>query len=781
MWKDEFRRFGIESRAQFVSNGSLNKVLSGEGGYYDAGCFELVIVDEAHGFRNDDSRRFGYLQKICKTGVSSGGLRKKVMLLSATPLNNDPEDLLNQLLLFEDGRCSTIDGMPNLVEFFQGHINTYKKLMREREERRRDVTVETDRIYEDIRRKVIDKVTIRRTRHNILSNAEYLSDLKSQGIELPVVAAPCVLYYSMSESTASLFRETLSVLGDESGAGCLHYARYRAIEFLNEDALRWGVGGGRSSGQAVQTSHTLAGLYRVLMVKRLESSFHAFRCSLRGLLRITCDMIGMFSRDRVLIVPDLNVGDLLASGLEYDAIVEKALERGHSKEGVEFRSCDFDGCFLSMLEEDRVLLEDLVRRWEGVSEDPKFDAFRDALETRLFDGDINDGGKLVLFSESVDTLRYLEGRLKGDLGRSDVLMVSASNRDVLRDVIRENFDANCLDQKDCYNILITSDVLSEGVNLHRANVLVNYDTPWNSTRLMQRIGRVNRIGSRSARIHNFLFYPSEEGDREIGLYSSALIKLQAFHTAFGEDAQIFSSEEIVKQFNLFDTGVTDETDKRLALLEEVRTLYVGKRKEYDRIKGIPAKSRVVRSGSGVNPKGRSLVFLRSEVKTEFYVSDAPGAEPRAIDFVTAAEMLRAKPKERAASADMDGSGHYREINRALDAFKSTYSKAVDTDSLGSMQGLDRKSKEAINLLRRLCRLCEDDKCFVEEAEKLIDLMVKGTYNQLVKDLGGLRGSVSVEEKVACVRDVARKYGTIGDGEGMKKDVEPSIILSETFV
>lgn len=81
------------------------------------------------------------------------------------------------------------------------------------------------------------------------------------------------------------------------------------------------------------------------------------------------------------------------------------------------------------------------------------------------------------------------------------------------ETIQENFDANYTgEQKNNFNILVTTDVLAEGVNMHRANVVVNYDTPWNATRLMQRIGRVNRIGSTADVIHNFNFYPSQQGD-----------------------------------------------------------------------------------------------------------------------------------------------------------------------------------------------------------------------------------------------------------------------------
>ena len=87
-------------------------------------------------------------------------------------------------------------------------------------------------------------------------------------------------------------------------------------------------------------------------------------------------------------------------------------------------------------------------------------------------------------------------------------MISSQNRSQLFKTIRENFDANWKQRKDEYNIILTTDVLAEGVNLHRSNIIINYDTPWNATRLMQRIGRVNRIGSTAGIIYNYVFYPS---------------------------------------------------------------------------------------------------------------------------------------------------------------------------------------------------------------------------------------------------------------------------------
>lgn len=208
--------FGIYKKAQFVTNGSLSKVLESKDNYKDKEEFDLIIVDEAHGFRSDSSGKYDELQKICKSPCMNMGLlkssQKKVMLLSATPLNNRPDDLQNQLLLFQNSQSCTIDGVPNLKGFFSEYILEYKRLMRERD--KRDVTSEVDKIYEQIRSKVIDKVTVRRTRNNILNDPDYRADIKSQGIIFPNILPPNELEYVMDSGTSNRFYETLKQLTD---------------------------------------------------------------------------------------------------------------------------------------------------------------------------------------------------------------------------------------------------------------------------------------------------------------------------------------------------------------------------------------------------------------------------------------------------------------------------------------------------------------------------------------------------------------------------------------
>lgn len=786
-WKKTFRQFGIYKKAQFITNGSLSKVLDGRDQYKDKEDFDLIIVDEAHGFRSDSSGKYDELQKICKSPCSNIGLlrntHKKVMLLSATPLNNRPDDLQNLLLLFQNSQSCTIDGIPNLKGFFSPLIQDYNKLMRERDSR--DVTEDVDKIYDKIRNNVIDKVTIRRTRNNILNDPDYKRDIETQSIVFPNILPPSELVYEMGEATRGRFYETLKQLTDgknkeknPNGTG-LNYARYRAIEFLKKEYKG-------KYNNAEHIGETLAGIYRVHMVKRLESSFYAFKKSLATLLRITNDMIRMFEEDKVIIAPDLNVKDLLAKGYEFDQIIERAVEKGFSKDDILYKGDAFEPKFKDMLLHDKGILEHLYAEWAEEKDDPKFDKFNERLETEFLNKSINPTGKLVLFSESVDTLNYLYNRLTKELKRDDVLIVTAANRDRLDKVIKDNFDANAAHDEGRYNIILTSDVLAEGVNLHRANVIVNYDSPWNATRLMQRIGRVNRIGSTAPNIYNYLFYPSQQGDHEIQLYKNALIKLQGFHSAFGEDAQIYSREEIVHQFTLFDSNVKDSVDKKIALLRELRELYNNNRELYHKIKELPMKSRVLRDTG--KHSGKTVAFISSEVKTEFYLVNDRKAE--VIDFLEAVKYLKAKPEEQAVPFTVEtDTPHYGHVNTAINKYKSEYIQAKDID-VARRTDLDRTALEANTFLRHVKQITTDRK-LMEWCDILTAYINEGMYARLPRELkavsreykGDRAKMKSDEYKIQDrISKLIEEYQiNTSEEESIKELSDPRIIISETFI
>ena len=471
--------------------------------------------------------------------------------------------------------------------------------------------------------------------------------------------------------------------------------------------------------------------------------------------------------------------------MELDEIIEKALNKGYTKEDILYKADDFDPEFIEMLRHDKMVLEALNTDWKKEHDDQKFNLFREKLEHEFFD-ERNVSGKLVVFSESVDTLNYLKGRLENELGRTDVLTITAENRDRCATEIKENFDANNEVKKDRYNIILTSDVLAEGVNLHRSHIIVNYDSPWNASRLMQRIGRVNRIGSVAKYIYNYMFYPSPQGNKQIKLYENALVKLQGFHSAFGEDVQIYSKEEIVKQFKMFDSNVKDSMDEKLALIRELRDVYNNNRELYDKVKQLPMKSRVARNTG--KHTGNTIVFISSDVKTEFYLSTDKTIVP--IDFLDAIKYLKAKPEEQGLPI-MPDSKNYDHVNRALRKFTSEYIEAADDSSINRTD-LDNISKTALNFLRKLKQTITDS-MVKAQCEILASYINNGVYTQLPRRLRDLSkpykgDKVQIkqdEDKLKhVIASLVEEYKTISkekQEEAIPKVSDPQIIISETFV
>ena len=414
--------------------------------------------------------------------------------------------------------------------------------------------------------------------------------------------------------------------------------------------------------------------------------------------------------------------------------------------------------------------------------------------------EINPTGKLVIFSESVDTVSYLYNYLTQTLGRKDVLNVSAANRKHLFEIIKSNFDANVDSdkQKDDYSIIITSDVLAEGINLHRSNVIVNYDSPWNASRLMQRIGRVNRIGSVAESIYNYMFYPSQQGDKEIQLYKNALIKLQGFHSAFGEDAQIYSREEIVKNFRLFDSNVRDVVDKKIALLRELRDLYNNNREWYNKIKALPMKSRVLRDTG--KHSDTTIVYVSTKIKSEFY-KVLGQRHPEPIDFLKAVDYIKAKPDEEAVpfANDSDtqiepctitGNNHYEHVNAAVSVFSEDLQSQTDTDSIKTVN-LDKTAQTADKFLRTVQQACADDASLIRDCGILRNYIKEGTYARLPRELKTLsqeykndRMKMKVDSRVLANRIsvlVEQYHNSENVSVAMAEIGSPSIVLSETFL
>ena len=324
------------------------------------------------------------------------------------------------------------------------------------------------------------------------------------------------------------------------------------------------------------------------------------------------------------------------------------------------------------------------------------------MENELFRPDVNHGGKLVIFSEAKDTTDYLRYRLK-EAGYNRLIAIDASNRKAHMSAIKANFDANApvTERKDDLDIIISTEVLAEGVNLHRANVVMNYDTPWNSTRLMHRIGRVNRIGTTAPRIHIYNFFPTANVDRDIDLQQRALLKLQAFHSALGEDSQIYSREEEPETFGLFEKAPEEERDEKLEFLDELRRFRRDYPAEFKTIRNLPLRARVGRKDK--SRSGSTISYVRNARRDAFYRINGkvPVDETETLceelSFVESARIFRATSKEKQHKLPHN---HHAHVCAAIEKFREQLATEAVQGTVAVHQ-LGPNEKKALDLLAAL--------------------------------------------------------------------------------
>lgn len=733
-WRRTVKDFELDNHFTFITLGSLHKILDRNNySYPNPEEIDLIAVDESHKFRNDYTEMYLALQEICKMprarAAENGDSRKKVILISATPLNNRPQDIENQLYLFQDRRNSTLENIRNLQEYFKPINEQYKKLAYEKKLNIKKLKA----LFQKLRDDVVEPLVIRRTRTDIESNKEYLEDLDIQGIKFPKVGDPIALYYELDGKLSELFFDTVSLITnlDEEGNKIdgLGYFRYRAIEFLTKEEDK------KMYGNVESISGRLSAIMKTLLVKRLESSFYAFTQSLSRFQKAIDNMLGMFDDNRVFIAPDLDINKLLEEGLSYDEIEAKINEKGGNNK--EYKKDAFDKKFVALLKQDKEKVDDLIERWSKVKKDPKLIEFAKQIQEEFFKPNQNISGKLIIFSESKETAEELTLKLL-KITKKKVLTVSAENRKYVESTIRDNFDANLEEEKwqDDYDIIITTEVLAEGINLHRSNVIVNYDVPWNSTRLMQRIGRVNRIGSRADRIYVYNYYPSAHGDAQIHLVNNALRKLQAFHTAFGEDNKVFSILEEKGEGALFGNKIQKEESEILKYLNELRDFRKKHPKIFNDIDKIPNKARCGRklpdskqltlldteTGEVNYPlQNTSLTYLKSENHPGIFCLITPEMNIIEMNFLQAVKLFKAPDNEKAIALH---ELHHKQTLAGLEYFKSEKNQEnVQTVSRRNLSPAENKAISNLNAVVKIAPTEQKRMALI----RALDIIKKGTF------------------------------------------------------
>jgi len=575
-WKkylEEFKLYEWEVR----SSGNLENALEF---LKDKNDFEMVIVDEAHRFRNQDTKNYELIKNICRN--------RKVILLTATPFNNKPQDVLSLLNLFVVPKRSTITLDSDLVSAFrefdrifellayikknyasgdplkqQKALDYYKILFNEQTVDLKKVKRKANNLAKQIR-DVIEPVTIRRNRLDLQKNPDYSTEVN----ELSVVEDPIEGFYELSSEQSTFYDKVIEeFFADPNEGGKFTGAIYRPFEYEEGIAYKREneVKITKEQNREFIQQRNLFDIMRRMIVKRFESSFAAFKKSIETFKHINEDVLkfiektgegdlykGEYILDRDLLenILELDNDEIEQHLVEY----EEQIKRGdYPKTHKRYKISHFSQKeeFIEDIRSDIALFDKIISELDElklVEDDPKalklFDYVNRELSKKPLGGEPKR--KIVIFSEYADTVKHLEqkfGEFNKKLSERTLIMYGTVSQSKLTEIIK-NFDASAHEQLDKYDILITTDKLSEGFNLNRAGMVVNYDIPWNPVRVIQRLGRINRISKKVfEKLYIMNFFPTEKGAEYVRSREIAQSKMFMIHNTLGEDSKIFDIDE----------------------------------------------------------------------------------------------------------------------------------------------------------------------------------------------------------------------------------------------
>jgi SNF2 family DNA or RNA helicase len=536
------------SRTTGESNGiPLNRI--------NWGNYDLVVIDESHNFRNNDifrdreTRYQRLLNQVIKEGVKT-----KVLMLSATPVNNRFNDLRNQLALAYEGESenlrSKLRGQRSVEEVFrraQRAFNTWVRM----EPEQRTARAILDSLEFDFF-ELLDSVTIARSRKHI----QIFYDTRDIG-PFPERLKPLSFHCSLTqrEDTPG-FNEIYTHLSS------LRLSIYAPISFVlpsrlrkYEDLYDTQKVGGRSTFRQVDRERSLQALMTTNLLKRLESSVEAFRLTLKSLRE---NHTRMLSR----------IHEFQMSGMGSVADVTDQIEDLDTDEDdIPILSCNEIGGKIKIdladmdvpsweheLKEDMAIIETLLSSMQKISpaDDTKLQHLQQVVLDKI-DHPINEGNrKVLIYTAFADTANYLYANLSVLLKSRKMHTAIVTGKDAPKSTLRKHHDFQTLltlfsplskdrvlvlpNETVEIDLLIGTDCISEGQNLQDCDYLINYDIHWNPVRIIQRFGRIDRIGSRNKVIQLVNYWPDISLDEYINLRERVENRMMiADVTATGDD------------------------------------------------------------------------------------------------------------------------------------------------------------------------------------------------------------------------------------------------------
>lgn len=593
----------------------------------------FILVDESHHFRHHLPQRYKVLFDFMQTS------RKKVLLMTATPRNSAASDVYNQIKLFHPEDVTRIPvHPPNLKEYFK-IINDPK----------------TDRgTANQMFQRLLQYVLVRRTRTHILRYYgfdsvthrkidpdkfdEYLAGEKRAYIK--VAGNPTffpkrlvdTVRYSISDTYQGLYDQIRKTLGKynfdytkDPISGVLTYARFALWHYVKKDKQKV-----RPYNELHRAGANLRGLMRILLFKRFESSVYAFRMTIGRLIKIH-EAFGLSIKNGIIPAGEEAQKILYGS----DQYSEEELIRSLREVSTQYNVEDFDIERLKIhVNHDLQVLKSIMEKVNEQEIPPERDMKLLTLKKILNEQPLNHG-KVLIFSESAETVDYIFKNINPD-NQPEIKKASTQteNKQVLVNRFAPIANKHVFRRGEVeIQTLVTTDVLSEGLNLQDCDKIINYDLHWNPVKLIQRFGRIDRIGSEYDQIFGFNFLPETDLDKNLNLHQVVHQRIQEIHDTIGEDSAILdNTEEInheamyaiyereMKQLSLFEEALEKESISFNEAEEELRQLQQENPYEYNRIANLRDGLRSVVSDDGKE----YYIFCQADRYNQLYLVDENG-------------------------------------------------------------------------------------------------------------------------------------------------------------
>lgn len=672
---------------------------------------EVIIIDEAHRYRNQDTQSYELLSSICR--------KRQVMLLTATPFNNSPADIFSLLMLFVVPGKSKITLDDNLAARFSHYEKLFRMLS--------FISKNHNSIHEDKRRKaenyfeqlfgclpidlsvvqsmshqlasqikeVLEPIMIRRNRLDLKNDPVYSKEVT----ELSEVKNPEELFFDLTKEQSVFYDEVIEdYFGDEGRFTGAIYQPFSYEKEIEEDKLD------EEGNRIFQQQRNLFDFMRRLLVKRFESSFGSFSQSVDNFIKIHECVKKFIDKSKGKYVLERKIvekayekdPDLEQVLLEYSQRLEDVAETKHNKiyNINEFHSKDQ---FNENIESDIELFKEIkekITKLKLVENDPKSKRLVEELQ-KIISAEPSNGEplrKVIIFSEYTDTVKHLKPIIEEEFPDS-VLTIAGNIGKKQNEILLKDFDASIIpsEQNDNFTILLTSDKLSEGYNLNRSGAVINYDIPWNPTRVIQRVGRINRIGRKVFdNLYIYNFFPTEQGSDVVKSRQIASQKMFLIHNTLGEDCKIFDADEIPAPAELYkriNTNPEEMEDENL--LTKIRSEYNKIAEEHpeiiNRVEHLPNR---IKTAKGFD-KYNLVVFRRKALGLFIQKSSIDNEENINVEGLLvddAIKLIRCGYDEKRLNLSDSFWQHYEKIKEHKDKFPVAKNEiSLEVKALNNLQ------------------------------------------------------------------------------------------------